>query len=337
MRTAEQPTVVGVQEAGDPAPAISPVAQGPRLDRRAVAPNRRARLLGIGAVAVAAASFGVQGVLGKYAAAGGANVGTLLTVRWVVAGVIVWALLLILRGRGRGPGLRQSRRRVLGFGVLGLLFVTNSAFYFSALELLPVGTAVLLVYTFPALVVLWGALFFGERIDRARGGALALALLGSVLTVEPASALAAGAALSGLGVLYALASALSNSWCMALMAPIGRDVPGLVVNAYSLPVTAALFGGYVLATDGFSGGMSAGAWLACLAIGALGGFSVYVILSGIARIGASRAAIVMTVEPITAVALSAILFAEPLTPLKLLGGACIVGGVLLLSRPRAEG
>lgn len=319
---------------GSGALALAPARVGPVAPPRGLAANRYARLLGIGAVLVAAVSFGVQGILGKYATAGGASVATLLTVRWTVAGAIVWAILLLLRGRNRGPALRQPARKLLGFGVLGLLFVTNSVFYFLALELLPVGVTVLLVYLFPALVVLWSVLFFGERLDRARGGALALALLGSVLTIDPAAAFATGAAFSALGVALALGSALSNSWCTTLMAPIGRGVPGLIVNAYSLPVTAAVCGGYALAAGGF-GGMSRGAWLICLAIGALTGLSAYVILHGIARIGASRAAIVMTAEPVTAVTLSALLFAEALTPLKLLGGACIVAGILLLSRQRA--
>lgn len=310
-------TITG--KSGHGSAALVPVWVGPARPAGTLAADRRASLIGIGAVLVAAVSFGVQGMLGKYATAGGASIATLLTVRWGVAGGIVWAILLLLRRRNQEPSLRQPARKVLGFGALGLLFVTNSFFYFLALELLPVGTTVLMVYLFPALVVLWSVLFFGERLDRARGGALALALLGGALTIDPVAAWAVGAAFSGLGVVLALCSAFSNSWCTTLMAPVGRGVPGPIVNAYSLPVTAVVCGGYALATGGFSGGMSLVAWLACLAV------------------GASRAAIVMTAEPVTAVTLSALLFAEALTPLKLLGGVCIAAGILPLSRPRVAG
>lgn len=313
-----------------------PVSADARATPALTAGASRDRWVGIGATMLAAISFGVQGVLGKYASAGGASVPTLLTLRFGVATLIVWALLLAPRLRG-GPGLlRQPRRRLLGFGVLGLLFVTNSLFYFQALAFLPVGTATLLVYLFPALVVLWSALFFGERLTRAKLGALALALLGCALTIDPAAALAAGAAFSWVGVALALGSALSNSWYATLAAPLGRGVPGVIVTAYSLPVTAACFGGAALATRSFSGDMSPGGWSACLAIGALTGGAIALFLFGIARIGASRAAVVATSEPATAVLLGALLFAEPLTPPKLLGGACILAGVLLVSRQQAE-
>lgn len=293
--------------------------------------TRNDRWIGIAAVMLAAFSFGVQGILGKYASAGGANVPTMLTLRFGIATLIVWAVALALRLRNQNHSLRQPPRKVLGFVCLGLLFVTNSLFYFLALELLPVSTTALLLYTFPALVVLWSALFFGERLTRAKLGALVLALLGCALTIDPGAAFAAGAAFSWLGVGLALGSSLSNSWYATLAAPLGRGVSGLTIAAYSMPVTALCFGGYVLSTWSFSGDMSPSAWANCLAIGVLVGGSIALYLFGIARIGASRSAIVATIEPVTAVILGALLFAEPLTVAKLVGGACIVGGIVMLS------
>ena len=296
-----------------------------------------ARWVGIGAVALAALGFGLQGVLAKYASRGGASVPTMLAIRFAVATPLVWALLLALRARDRHPSPRQPPRRVLGFAVLGLLFVSSSLTYFLALERLPLGTAALLVYASPALVVLWVALCFGEPLTRTTLGALALALLGCALTVDPLAAFAAGASPSWAGVALALGSALSHSWFSTLAAPLGRGAPGLTVTAYSLPVAGLCCAAYVMATGRFTAAMSPGAWASCLAMGALIGGSVSLLLVGIGRLGASRAAIVATAEPAVAVLLGALLFAEPLTVMKLLGGACIAGGILVLSGRRAAG
>jgi drug/metabolite transporter (DMT)-like permease len=291
--------------------------------------------LGIGAVALASISFGAQGILAKYAYAGGADVPTVLAVRFGVASAVIWGLLLTLPRRRRPP-LRQPVLTALGFAVLGLLFVTNSLFYFLSLDLLPAGTAVVLVFVFPALVVLWGVLFFGERLTALKAAALALALLGCVLTVDPASALVPGATLSLLGVLWALSSGFSNSWYVVLAGVIGRGKSPLVAALYSLPITALCFGGYLLIRGGPGSNVSVSAWLSCVAVGVLAGFAVYVYLLGVGLVGASSAAVIATSEPATTVVLGVLLLGEPVVLTKLAGGLCIAAAIALLSRPHAQ-
>ncbi len=291
----------------------------------------RDRWLGVALIVLASVSYAVQGILSKYAYEGQASVPTLLAIRFSVGTLIVWSLLLFIPRRHR-PGRRQTRRDLLGFTVLGALFVTNSLFYYMSLTLLPVGTAAVLVFVFPALVVLWSVLFFGERLTGLKAAALALALLGVVLTVDPGAAFAVGAAFSWVGVIWALASALSNSWYVTLAPVIGKDKSSLAVALYSLPVTALCFGVY-LPFVGYSSEMTRVAWLSCLCIGVLTGASVYLYLVGVALTGASRAAIIATSEPATAVLLGALLLDEPLAPVKLLGGVCITTAIIMLSLP----
>jgi drug/metabolite transporter (DMT)-like permease len=291
----------------------------------------RDRWLGIVLVALTGVSYAVQGILSQYAYRGGADVPTLLALRFGVGTLVIWALLLAMP-RALRPPLRYPRRDLLGFGLLGALFVTNALFYYLSLTQLPVGTAAVLVFVFPALVVLWSVLFFGERLTALKAGALLLALAGVVFTVDPAAALAVGMGFSWLGVLWALGSAFSNSWYVVLAGAVGRGKPSLAVALYSLPVTAVFFGGYLLVAGG-SYGMETIAWASCLAIGALTGVSIYLYLIGLARIGASRAAIVATSEPATALLLGALLLSEAVTPVKLLGGACIAAAITLLSLP----
>jgi drug/metabolite transporter (DMT)-like permease len=297
-----------------------------------LASRRSYQWLGIGMAGLAGISYGVQGILGKYAFEGGADVSTLLTIRFIAASLVVWLAMWFISRRSSGFPVRQPRRKTLGFFLLGLIWVTNSLFFYMGLELLPAGTAALLVYVYPALVVLWAFVLFGEKITWVKIAALVLAITGCFLTVDPAVAFAAGATFSWLGALLVFGSAFSNSWYAVLAQFFSKGTPGLVVAAYGMPVTAACFLLYVTLTGNFNFSMTAVAWLCCTAIGILTGMAVYCLLVGINIIGASRAGIVATLEPATAVLLGALLLAEPVNFAKISGGLLIVVAILLLSR-----
>lgn len=321
------------QHCGHPAAVVPVPSAVLPISHEAAHPQagRQPRWIGVGFVTVAGASYGVQSVLAKVAYDRGMDVPTVLAIRFGVATVLVWATVAVLRRR-RWPPLQISTRSALGFGVLGLLFVTNALFGYLALADLPAGTTTLLIFAFPALVVLWSRLLFGERLGRIKLGCLVLGLTGCALTVDPLAVFAAGSAVSLAGVRWALLSALSNSWYATLAGPIGRGTPGLTIAAYSLPVTASCFLVYLLTRGGPTANAGAAGWFACIGVGALAGLSVCALLNGIGRIGPSQASIVSTSEPATAVLLGALVLGEPLKLITLLGGVCIVAAIVLLSR-----
>ncbi len=290
--------------------------------------------LGFFAVVLASSSWGIQGVLVKYAFAGGANVVTLLALRAAIGTVFIWALLPLFGRRMERNGPPLALRRRLGLIGLGFLTVFNSLTYFQALSRLPASMAVLFLYLFPALTVLWSALFFGERFDRYKGLALVLALGGALLTVNPTILFAPGAALSMVGIAFAIASAFGNSWYGPVAVRVGRGYHGYTVARHALPATAACFVAYVIISGNFARQMDARAWLICAIIGVMTGGSVLLYLVGIARIGPSRAAITTVAEPVTVVILSAIVLGEPLTVFKLLGGVSIIASIVILARAR---
>jgi drug/metabolite transporter (DMT)-like permease len=55
-------------------------------------------------------------------------------------------------------------------------------------------------------------------------------------------------------------------------------------------------------------------------------------LAGLARVGATRAAIISTLEPATTVVLATLLLGEDLGPLRLVGGAMILAGAVIVAR-----
>src|ERR1700742_3910079 len=122
------------------------------------------------------AAFGAMAVFGKLAYGEGATVGTLLTLRFVLAAGIFWA-----GGAGRSLPRARDALPALGLGAGG--YALQAGCYFAALERIDASLLSLLVYTFPALVAV-GAFALGrERLDRRRAFALALATGGAVVRV----------------------------------------------------------------------------------------------------------------------------------------------------------
>jgi hypothetical protein len=60
-------------------------------------------------------------------------------------------------------------------------------------------------------------------------------------------------------------------------------------------------------------------------------------LTGIRRIGGTRAGILMLFEPVVGVALAAALLDEHLAPIQVVGGLCVLGAALILQRSATPG
>ena len=115
-----------------------------------------------------AIAFGAMGIFGKLAYDEGATVGTLLSVRFVLAAALFW--LLVAR-TGALRRVRHLSRRDLAIAlVLGAVgYSAQSGAYFAALERIDASLLALLVYTFPAIVTV-AAIALGRAAASARTG-----------------------------------------------------------------------------------------------------------------------------------------------------------------------
>src|SRR4029079_7170360 len=101
--------------------------------------------------------------------------------------------------RGRWGVLRRNLGLLAGYGAVA---VAGAQFcYFSAVQHMQVGPAILIEYTAPAAVVVWMWLRHGQRPGPVTLVGAGLAALGLVLVLD----LLSGADLSLAGVLWALA------------------------------------------------------------------------------------------------------------------------------------
>src|SRR4051812_17626681 len=120
-----------------------------------------------------AIAFGAMAVFGKLAYAEGANVGTLLAVRFTLAAALFWAT-------GAGRAVRRLERRDIAAGLaLGACgYALQAGCFFAALDRIGASLLSLLVYTFPAMVAVAAIVLGRERADGRRLVALALASAG---------------------------------------------------------------------------------------------------------------------------------------------------------------
>ena len=117
---------------------------------------------------LSAAGFGAMAIFGKLAYDAGVEVGDLLLVRFAVAAAL---LLAVAAATGALRGLpRRSVLAGLGMGAIG--YATQSGLYFAALERMDASLLALVLYVYPALVLLGAVALGRERASVGRVPAL---------------------------------------------------------------------------------------------------------------------------------------------------------------------
>jgi len=286
-------------------------------------PEERRAAQGTLLILVSAVGFGTMAIFTKVAYAAGANVATTLLLRFLIASAVLWGGIAATR-RSWAPLSGRALAACAGLGAVG--YAAQSLTYFSALRYISASLGVLLLYTSVPIVTLLAVVFLGERLDRRKLLALTTAAAGLVLTLG----LGVGAA-TGLGVALALAAAGVYSAYMVISRQMLRHVPPLAATAVVIPsagVTFALYGGL---SGQFQFALPLTAYLAIAGMAVVStALAIAAFFTGLERVGASRAAILSTFEPVVTLSLGAALLGDQLTPVQILGGACIVGAVLLL-------
>jgi drug/metabolite transporter (DMT)-like permease len=244
-----------------------------------------------------------------------------------LAGIYAWILAAVRGEIGQARGLRQGWRSVL---VLVLANAAGAILYYTEIDL----TNPALVSFFGRLrtiyIVLLGALFFAERLNRREWLGAAVAVGGTMLI-----AYRGGQVLSTVFVL-----ALIENLLMAvatIMAKVAvRDIPPIVLTAYRGVLIPVAILPYALLT---------GQWepihvqtLAIIALGACSGpFLGHVMrYAALARVDAGKAAILYAIQPVFVTVYAGLLFGDVPTAQQLLGGALAIGGVILVFLTRQE-
>lgn len=300
----------------------------------AVTPPASALGTGLVFAVVSAFSFGMSGTIAKGLIEEGWSPGAAVTARVLVAAVVLLPPGLVAL-RGRWWLLRRNVRILVGYGVVA---VAGCQFaYFSAVEYLQVGVALLIEYTAPVAVVGWLWLRHGQRPGPVTGAGGLVALLGLALVLDVVSG---GGALHPLGVMWGLLAMVGAATYFVLSAQAGNGLPPMVLAAAGMLVGAAsllLAGAVGLLDMSWSAGVATyGAtsvpwWWAVLGLGVVSAAVSYT--TGIAasrRLGSRLASFVALLEVLFALAAAWLVLDEVPRPVQFLGGAAILAGVVLV-------
>ena len=279
--------------------------------------------LGFVLVALSAVSFGTMAIFATFAYRGGASVLGVVVLRFALAAAVLWAVVWLRH-------LRPWPDRVWHLWILGgILYALQAVLFLQAVRAASPALAALFLYVYPVLVVILSAILRRGAIQRAGVFGLVSASLGLLLV------LGLGGRFSWVGALLALgAAAVYSVYILFGQQVIARGDPIVAAAHIALAAVCTLtVAGLVLGGFDFQRFTPQGYVFASL-IGLIpGALAMFAFLAGLARIGASRAAILSMLEPVVTVLLSAMLLGEGLGPLQLLGGALVAAGGLCTMLP----
>ncbi|PPF16989.1 EamA family transporter [Rathayibacter sp. AY1D7] len=301
-----------------------------------------ARRLGSGLVAALAASaaFGL----------GGPFVKPLLEAGWTPASAVLWraggaALILaipaILSLRGRWPVLRRNLGTIALYGVFAV--IAAQLCFYSAIEHMSVGVALLIEYLAPVFLVLFAWARTRRHPGRFTLAGSALALGGLVLVLD----LSGESTPELVGIAWALTASLGLCVYYVIAGRVDPELPPIALTAGAMTVgTAILLAlgalGVTPLRATFGEVVFVGAevsWL--LPAGVILGMStVLAYLLGIEggrRLGTRIASFVGLTEVLFSIAAAWLILGELPAPIQFGGGALILAGVVLVRLQREPG
>lgn len=226
--------------------------------------------------------------------------------------------------RLKQPNHRRDLKLALAGG--GLMFLYLGLLYVSV-GLIPTGIALTLFFTFPVYtaVLSWG--WFGQRPSAMGWGIMALILLGSGLTVPLGDG-----SISGLGILFGLASALAYALYTVVAQKAFETYHPLPFTVISFAVTLALSGLCLLVWPVNLQGLAwTGLWMGAL-LSALATATGHLLNNlGIRWVGATAAAMVGSANPALTAVLAALILQEHLSWVQAFGVVLVTLSVALLS------
>ncbi|MGI6014512.1 MAG: DMT family transporter [Oscillospiraceae bacterium] len=275
--------------------------------------------------------WGFSGACGQYLFTNyHINSSWLTVVRMLGAGIVL-TIFSFLCQREKPTGIWRRKgdvAQLILFALFGLMFsqysYLNSIFYSNA------GTATVLQYLGPvlimALVCAWNRKFPSVR----ETSAIVLAVLGTFLLATHGNPRTM--ALSRNGLIWGLLSAVSLACYTLLPSKIIPKWGSMVVTGFGM-----LIGGVVLAcliqVWRIPVTLDAKGWLAVGGVVLMGTIFAYTLyLQGVADVGAVRASMLASVEPVSATLFSVLWLHTAFQLIDLAGFVCIITTVFLLAR-----
>ena len=279
-------------------------------------------------IILAGCFWGSMGLFVRKLSAEGFDPIQIVSIRVTLA-ALVFGLILFIKERS---GFKMALRDIplfLGLGFGSVLFFTVC--YFTAINMMSLSTAAILLYTSPIWIMLMSVLFFHEKLTGRKFVALAAAFGGCVLISG-----ISGGGITLTGLLVGLGSGIGYGLYSILGTIALKGYSPYTVTAYTFLFAA--IGSLVICRPGEMFGRFAasdhlaGLILFCVLtafVTAVVPFLAYTL--GLESVEASKAGILATIEPMVATLFGVIVFREPLTIFSCLGILMILSSVIILN------
>lgn len=281
-------------------------------------------------------TWGFSGCCGQYLfTEKGVTAVWLVGVRLLLAGAILCAVGIGKFGLRNHFSVFRSRKDMAHFLLYALLGITlNQYTYFLAVEASNAGTATVLQYVFPALVLGYVCMKAHRKPSIAECSAILLVFCGVFL-------LGTGGSFTSLRLTPA---ALFWGFMSVVSVTIYNLLAGSLVSrygVYSILGTGMMLGGLLTLPISkpwlHAPALDAGVLFGIFGVAVLGtaiAYSFY--LLGVSLIGPLKASLLACVEPVASVILSAVWLRTSFVPTDYAGFVCILLNLFILNRPKAE-
>lgn len=289
--------------------------------------------IGTALIILAGCFWGSMGIFVRKLGTYGFGAIQIVSIRITLA-ALIFSLVLLVKDR---RGFKISPKDIplfLGLGFGSILFFTIC--YFTAITMMPLSTAAILLYTSPVWIMLMSIFFFHEKLDRRKLIALGLAFAGCVLVSG-----ISGEGMTVTGLLIGLGSGIGYGLYSILGKVALRKYSSYTVTTYTFIFAAV--GSWIISRPAdmmgkFSSTSDLGfliffCFLTAL-ITAVIPFLSYTL--GLESVEASKAGIIATIEPMVATLIGIFVFAEKLTVMSGAGILLILAAVVILNLKRRE-
>ena len=250
----------------------------------------------------------------------GANVHAVNLSRVLTLAAVMAITLAIAR---MSPALppRVALRCVL----IGLLFCGEIYGLLSSVKYIPVGLAMLIMYTYPLMIAVAGWLTGAEPFTLDRLFAILAAFAGLALTLHTPHA-----DIDWRGVAWAVFTAVVFSAVLIVSGRTMRGVDRRILMLYLTSTAVVIVGVVSLALVPLEWPRTDHGWTLLAVSTGLYVLATTLLFTAVKMIGPLRTAIIDNSAPIWAIVLGALLLGERLSAVQLFGGALVIGAVLLV-------
>ena len=279
-------------------------------------------------IIIAACFWGSMGIFVRKLSEYGFSPIQIVSIRITLA-ALAFSAIQLFKSRSGFKILPRDIPLFLGLGFGSILFFTVC--YFTAITIMPLSTAAILLYTSPIWIVLMSAIFFREKMNCRKLVALALAFAGCVLVSG-----ISGEGITLKGLLIGLGSGIGYGLYSILGTVALRRYSPYTVTTYTF-LLAAIGSWFICGPANMLSKFSAAGnstslipfcFLTAL-ITAVIPFLFYTL--GLRTVEASKAGILATFEPMVATIVGITCFSEALTLHSGIGIALILAAAIVLN------